>query len=51
VVGAIGQHLVLSGDAGPLVSATANVIPQVICLVVVGGLTAALLRTALGRGK
>ena len=49
VVGVIGQHLVLSGDAGPLVSATANAIPQVICLVVVGGLAAALLRSALRR--
>ena len=51
VIGAIGQHLVLSGAASPLVSATANAIPQVICLVVVGGLAAALLRTALRRGE
>jgi arabinofuranan 3-O-arabinosyltransferase len=51
VVGVTGQHLALGGDAGPLVSATANAIPQAICLVVVGGLAAALLRTALRRGE
>jgi hypothetical protein len=51
VVGVIGQHLVLSGYAGPFVSALANAIPQLICLVVVGGLTAALLRTALRRDE
>jgi arabinofuranan 3-O-arabinosyltransferase len=50
VAGAIGQRLLLSGDAGPLVTTLANAIPQVICLIVVGGLAAALLRTALGRG-
>ena len=45
VVGAIGQHLVLSGVAGPLVGATANAIPQLICLIVVAGLATALLDT------
>ena len=48
VVGVIGQHLVFSGHSGPLVSAMANAIPQVICLVVVGGLAAALLRAMPG---
>jgi len=51
IVGAIGEHLVFSGDTGPFVTATANAIPQVICLIVVGGLAAALLRTARGRGE
>jgi arabinofuranan 3-O-arabinosyltransferase len=44
VIGAVGEHLVLAGDTGPLVSAASNAIPQVICLVVVGGLAAALCR-------
>jgi arabinofuranan 3-O-arabinosyltransferase len=43
VVGAVGEHLVLSGHTGPFVTATANTIPQVICLIIVGGLAAALL--------
>jgi arabinofuranan 3-O-arabinosyltransferase len=43
VAGAIGQHLISAGHAGPLVSATANAIQQISCLVVVGGLAAALL--------
>jgi hypothetical protein len=47
VAGAIGQHLILSGDGGPLVRAMANTIPQVICLMVVGGSAAPLLRAAL----
>jgi arabinofuranan 3-O-arabinosyltransferase len=51
VVGAIGEHLVFSGDTGPFVTAAANTIPQVICLIVVGCLAAALLRTARGRGE
>ena len=36
----------LSGHSGPFVTAAANTIPQVICLMVVGGLAAALLRAA-----
>jgi arabinofuranan 3-O-arabinosyltransferase len=44
--GAVGEHLALSGDIGLVVSAPANAIPQVICLIVVGGLAAALLRPA-----
>jgi hypothetical protein len=51
IVGAIGEHLVFSGDSGPFVTAAANAIPQVICLIIVGGLAAALLRTARERGK
>ena len=51
IVGAIGEHLVFSGDAGPFVTAAANTIPQVICLIVVGGLAGALLRTARGGEK
>jgi arabinofuranan 3-O-arabinosyltransferase len=42
--GAVGEHLALSGDIGLVVSAPANAIPQVICLIVVGGMAAALLR-------
>jgi arabinofuranan 3-O-arabinosyltransferase len=42
--GAVGEHLALSGAAGLIVSAPANAIPQVICLIVVGGLAAALIR-------
>jgi arabinofuranan 3-O-arabinosyltransferase len=42
--GAAGGHLALSGDSGLAVTATANTIPQVICLIVVGGLAAALIR-------
>jgi len=41
--GAIGEHLALSGDTGLVVSAPANAIPQVICLIVIGGLAAALI--------
>jgi hypothetical protein len=40
--GAVGEHLALSGDIGLVVSAPANAIPQVICLIVVGGMAAAL---------
>jgi arabinofuranan 3-O-arabinosyltransferase len=46
VIGAVGEHLVLAGDSGPLVSAMSNAVPQVICLIVVGGLAAALCRQA-----
>jgi ABC-type Co2+ transport system permease subunit len=51
VIGAVGQHLVLSGDSGPLVTGLANAIPQVICLIVAGGLVTALLDTALGSAR
>ncbi|HMD95280.1 MAG TPA: discoidin domain-containing protein, partial [Trebonia sp.] len=49
-VGAIGEHLVLSGHSGPFVTAAANTIPQAICLVVVSCLAAALLCGAVERG-
>jgi arabinofuranan 3-O-arabinosyltransferase len=42
VIGAVGEHLVYSGDSGLAVTATSNAIPQVICLLVVGGLAACL---------
>jgi hypothetical protein len=43
VVGAAGGHLVFSGDAGRLVTLTSNVLPQLICLLVVGGMAGALI--------
>jgi arabinofuranan 3-O-arabinosyltransferase len=49
--GAVGEHLALSGDIGLEVSAPANAIPQIICLIVVGGMAAALLRPALATRK
>ncbi|MGH3248212.1 MAG: alpha-(1-_3)-arabinofuranosyltransferase domain-containing protein, partial [Trebonia sp.] len=51
VAGATGQHLASAGQAGPLVSALANAIPQISCLIVVGGLAAALLRARLEPGE
>ena len=39
---AVGEHLVLAADSGLAVTAVANTIPQVICLVIVGRLAAAL---------
>jgi arabinofuranan 3-O-arabinosyltransferase len=42
VIGAVGEHLVYTGDSGLAVTATSNAIPQVICLLVVGGLAACL---------
>jgi arabinofuranan 3-O-arabinosyltransferase len=51
VVCAVGEHLVYSGATGPLVSAAANAIPQVICLIVVGGLAAALGRPAMEQAE
>jgi arabinofuranan 3-O-arabinosyltransferase len=42
-VGAAGQRLVFAGDAGLLVSLTSNVIPQLVCLMAVGGLAGALI--------
>jgi arabinofuranan 3-O-arabinosyltransferase len=41
-IGAVGEHLVYSGASGLAVTATSNAIPQVICLLVVGGLAACL---------
>ena len=43
-IGAVGEHLVYSGDSGLTVTVTANAIPQFICLFVVGGLAAACLQ-------
>jgi arabinofuranan 3-O-arabinosyltransferase len=42
VIGAIGEHLAFSADSGWLVTATSDAIPQVICLIVIAGLIAAL---------
>jgi arabinofuranan 3-O-arabinosyltransferase len=42
-IGAVGEHLVYSGDSGLAVTATADAIPQFICLLVVGGLASACL--------
>jgi arabinofuranan 3-O-arabinosyltransferase len=39
-LGAVGEHLVYSGSSGLAVTATADAIPQVICLLVVAGLAA-----------
>jgi hypothetical protein len=41
VIGAIGEHLIFSGDSGRLVAALSNVVPQVSCLIVIAGLVAA----------
>ena len=43
VVGAVGEHLLFAGDAGRLVTLLSNVIPQLICLIVVGGMAGALI--------
>jgi arabinofuranan 3-O-arabinosyltransferase len=43
VCGAVGMHLALSGDIGLVVSAPENAIPQVICLVVIGGMAGGLM--------
>ncbi len=48
VVGAVGEHLVVSGDAGQLVSLMSNVIPQFICLIVVGGIGGVIISSARG---
>jgi arabinofuranan 3-O-arabinosyltransferase len=42
--GAVGEHLALSGDNGPAALWLADGIPQIICLLVIGWLTAALIR-------
>jgi arabinofuranan 3-O-arabinosyltransferase len=49
--GAVGEHLALSGDIGSVVSAPATTIPQTICLIVFGGMAAALLRPAPPAGE
>jgi arabinofuranan 3-O-arabinosyltransferase len=41
--GAAGEHLLLAGSSGLLVTALSDTIPQVICLVIVGRLMAALI--------
>ena len=46
--GAVGQHLVLSGDNGTVALWLADGIPQVICLLIIGRLTAALIRPGPG---
>jgi hypothetical protein len=46
VIGAVGEHLVYSGDSGLAVTAASDAIPQVLCLLVVGGLAAACLEAA-----
>ncbi|HEY3880309.1 MAG TPA: hypothetical protein VGM12_17075, partial [Trebonia sp.] len=51
LVGALGEHLQLSGHSGPFVTAAASTVPQIICLVVVGGLVAVLLRARTERGE
>jgi len=48
---AMGQHLVLSGDNGPVALWLADGIPQVICLLIIGWLAAALIRPGLGQGR
>jgi hypothetical protein len=47
--GAVGEHLALSGDIGLVVSAPASAIPQVICLLLIAGLAAAMIRDGDGR--
>jgi arabinofuranan 3-O-arabinosyltransferase len=49
--GAMGQRLVLSGGNGPVALWLADGIPQVICLLIIGGLAAALLRPEPGYGQ
>jgi arabinofuranan 3-O-arabinosyltransferase len=46
-VGAVGEHLVRSGDSGPVALWLADGIPQIICLLIIGRLTAALIRPGL----
>jgi arabinofuranan 3-O-arabinosyltransferase len=41
-IGAVGEHLVYSGDSGLTVTAVSDAIPQVLCLLIVGGLAACL---------
>jgi arabinofuranan 3-O-arabinosyltransferase len=44
-IGAVGEHLVYSGDSGLAVTAASNAIPQVLALLVVGGIAACLADT------
>jgi arabinofuranan 3-O-arabinosyltransferase len=46
--GSVGQHLVASGDNGTVALWLADGIPQVICLLIVGWLTAVLIRPGPG---
>src|SRR5262249_19201488 len=46
--GAVGQHLGLSGDNGPVALWLADGIPQVVCLLIIGRLTVALIRPGPG---
>jgi arabinofuranan 3-O-arabinosyltransferase len=50
VIGAIGEHLSFSGDSGSFVTVTSDAIPQVICLIVIAGLLAALHRESTDSG-
>jgi hypothetical protein len=43
VCSAVGEHLVLAGDSGPGITALVNGVPQVLCLLIVGRLVAALI--------
>jgi hypothetical protein len=43
IASAAGEHLVLAGDSGWAVTALVNAIPQVMCLVIVARLAAALI--------
>jgi arabinofuranan 3-O-arabinosyltransferase len=40
---AVGEHLLLAGGSGPVVTGLWNAVPQVICLIIVGRLAAALI--------
>ena len=44
---AVGEHLVLSGDNGPVALWLADGIPQIICLLIIGRLAAELIRPGL----
>jgi hypothetical protein len=46
VAGALGTHLLFSGDNGPVVTALSNGIPQVICIIVIGGIASELVGSA-----
>jgi hypothetical protein len=43
VAAAAGEHVLLAGNSGFVVTGLVNAIPQVICLVIVGRLAAALI--------
>ena len=46
-VDAVGEHLVLSGDNGPIALWLADGIPQIMCLLIIGRLAAELIRPGL----